>query len=78
MENSSLSVEERLRSDKTGEYAKEIYKQLKQIELRLAAEARKLHDRSTHEKIKAAETAVISSTAFMQLVESAVNFEKRK
>ena len=78
MENSSLSVEERLRSDKTGEYAKEICKQLKEIELRLAAEARKLHDRSTHEKIKAAETAVISSTAFMQLFESAVNFEKRK
>ena len=78
MENSTLSVEERLRSDKTGEYAREVYKQLKQIELRLAAEARKLHDRSTHEKIKAAETAVISSTALMQLFESAVNFEERK
>jgi hypothetical protein len=78
MEKSSLSVEERLRSDKSGEYSKEIYKQLKQIELRLATEARKLHDRSTHEKIKAAETAVISSTALMQLFESAVNFEERK
>jgi len=78
MENSSLSVEERLRSDKTGEYAIEIGKQLKQIELRLAAEARKLHDRSMHEKIKAAETAVISSTALIQLFESAVNFEERK
>ncbi len=78
MENSSLSVDERLRSDKTGEYAKEICKQLKEIELRLAAEARKLHDRSTHEKIRAAETAVISSTALMQLFESAVNFEERK
>ena len=78
MENSSLSVEERLRSDKSGEYSKEIYKQLKQIELRLTAEARKLHDRSTHEKIKAAETAVISSTALMQLFESAVNFKERK
>jgi hypothetical protein len=78
MENSSLSVEERLRSDKSGEYSKEIYKQLKQIELRLATEARKLHDRSTHEKIKAAETAVISSAALMQLFESAVNFEERK
>jgi hypothetical protein len=78
MENSSLSVEERLRSDKTGEYAKGVHKQLKQIELRLATEARKLHDRSTHEKIKAAETAVISSTALMQLFESAVNFKERK
>ena len=78
MENSSLSVEERLRSDKSGEYSKEIYKQLKKIELRLTAEARKLHDRSTHEKIKAAETAVISSTALMQLFESAVNFKERK
>ena len=78
MEKSSLSVEERLRSDKTGEYSREIYKQLKKIELRLATEARKLHDRSTHEKIKAAETAVISSTALMQLFESAVNFEERK
>ena len=78
MENASLSVEERLRSDKTGEYAKEICKQLKEIELRLAAEARKLHDRSTHEKIKAAETAVISSTALIQLFESAVNLEERK
>ena len=78
MENSSLSVEERLRSDKTGEYTIEIGKQLKQIELRLAAEARKLHDRSMHEKIKAAETAVISSTALIQLFESAVNFEEGK
>ena len=78
MENSSLSVEERLQSDKTGEHAREIYAQLKQIELRLAAEARKLHDRSTHEKIKAAETAVISSTTFMQLFESTVNFDERK
>ena len=78
MENLSLSVEERLRSDKTGEYAKGVHKQLKQIELRLATEARKLHDRSTHEKIKAAGTAVISSTALMQLFESAVNFEERK
>jgi hypothetical protein len=78
MENSSLSVEDRLRLDKTGEYSREVYKQLKQIELRLATEARKLHDRSTHEKIKAAETAVISSTAFMQLFESAINFEERK
>ena len=78
MENSSLSVGERLRSDKTGEYAREIYKQLKKIELRLASEARKLHDRSAHEKIKAAETAVISSTALMQLFESAVNFKERK
>ena len=78
MENSSLSVEERLRSDKTGEYAREVYKQLKQIELRLASEARKLHDRSTHEKIKAAETAVISSTSLMQLIESDVNFKERK
>ncbi len=78
MENSSLSVEERLRSDKTGEYARDVYRQLKKIELRLATEARKLHDRSTHEKIKAAETAVISSTALMQLFESAVNFEERK
>ena len=78
MENSSLSVEERLRSDNTGEYFREVYKQLKQIELRLTAEARKLHDRSTHEKIKAAETAVISSTALMQLIESAVNFKERK
>ena len=78
MENSSLSVEERLRSDKTGEYAREVYEQLKKIELRLATEARKLHDRSTHEKIKVAETAVISSTALMQLFESAVNFEERK
>ena len=78
MENSSLSVEERLRSDKTGEYSREVYKQLKKMELRLAAEARKLHDRSTHEKIKAAETAVISSTALIQLFESAVNLEERK
>ena len=78
MEDSSLSVEERLRSDKTGEYSREVYKQLKQIELRLATEARKLHDRSSHEKIRAAETAVISSTALMQLFESAVNFEERK
>lgn len=78
MENSSLSVEERLRSDKTGEYSREVYKQLKQIELRLATEARKLHDRSTHEKIKAAETAVRSSSAAMQLFETAVNFEERK
>ena len=78
MENSSLSVEERLRSDKTGEYAREVYKQLKKIELRLATEARKLHDRSTHEKIKAAETAVISSTALMQLFESAINLKERK
>lgn len=78
MENSSLSVEERLRSDKTGEYAREVYKQLKKIELRLATEARKLHDRSTHEKIKAAETAVISSTALMQMFESAGKFEERK
>ena len=78
MENASLSVEERLRSDKTGEYAKEVYKQLKEIELRLASEARKLHARSTHEKIKAAETVVISATAFMQLCDSAVNFEERK
>ena len=78
MENSSLSVEERLRSDKTGEDFREVYKQLKQIELRLTAEARKLHDRSTHEKIKAAATAVISSTALMQLFESAVNFKERK
>ena len=60
MEDSSLSLEERLRSDKTGEYSREVYKQLKQIELRLATEARKLHDRLLHEKIKAAETAVIS------------------
>jgi hypothetical protein len=78
MENPSSSIEERLRSDKTGEYAKEICKQLKQIELRLATEARKLHDRSTHEKIKAAETAVTSAAAFMQLFESTVNFEERK
>ena len=78
MENLSLSVEERLRSDKTGEYAREVYKQLKKIELRLATEARKLHDRSTHEKIKAAETAVTSSSALMQLFESAVNFKERK
>ncbi len=78
MENASLSVEERLRSDRTGEFHTEVYMQLKQIELRLTAEARKLHDRSTHEKIKAAETAVISSTALMQLFESAVNFEERK
>ena len=78
MENSSLSVEERLRSDKTGEYAREVYKQLKQIELRLASEARTLHDRSTHEKIKAAETAVISSIAVIQLFDTAINFEERK
>ena len=78
MENASLSVEERLRSDKTGEYARDVYRQLKKIELRLATEARKLHDRSTHEKIKAAETDVISSTALMQLFESAVNFKERK
>ena len=78
MENSSLSVEERLRSDKTGEYAREVYKQLKQIELRLATEARKLHNRLTHEKIKAAETAVISSTAVIQLFETAGKFEERK
>ena len=78
MENASLSVEDRLRSDKTGEYTREVHKQLKQIELRLAAEARKLHDRSTYEKIKAAETAVISSIAVMHLFESAVNFEERK
>ncbi len=78
MENASLSVEERLRSDKTGEYARDVYRQLKKIEVRLATEARKLHDRSTHEKIKAAETAVISSTALMQLFESAVNFKERK
>ena len=78
MENASLSVEERLRSDKTGEYARDVYRQLKKIELRLATEARKLHNRSTHEKIKAAETAVISSTALMQLFESAVNFKERK
>jgi hypothetical protein len=78
MENAPVSVEDRLRSDKTGEYAKEICKQLKQIELRLAAEARQLHDRSTHEKIKAAETAVISSAAFMKLFESTVNFDERK
>ncbi len=78
MENASLSVEERLQSDKTGEYARDVYRQLKKIELRLATEARKLHDRSTHEKIKAAETAVISSTALMQLFESAVNFKERK
>jgi hypothetical protein len=77
MENSSLSVEERLRSDKTGEYAREIHKQLKQIELRLATAARKLHDRSTHEKIKAAETAVTSATALMQLFESTASFEER-
>lgn len=78
MENSSVSVEERLRSDKTGAYFREIFKQLKQIELRLAAEARKLHDRSTHEKIKAAETAVTSSIAVMQLFDTAANFEERK
>ena len=78
MENASLSVEERLRSDNTGEYAGEVYKQLKKIELRLAAEARKLHDRSTHEKIKAAETAVISSTAVIQLFETAGKFEEMK
>lgn len=78
MEDSLLSLEERLRSDKTGEYSRKIYKQLKQIELRLAAESRKLHDRSTHEKIKAAETAVRSSSAAMQLFETAVNFEERK
>ncbi len=78
MENASLSVEERLRSDKTGEYAREVYKQLKKIELRLTTEARKLHDRATHEKIKAAETAVISSTALVQLFEPAVDFEERK
>ena len=78
MENSSLSVEERLRSDKTGEYSREVYKQLKKIELRLTAEARKLHDRSTHEKIKAAETAIISSAAVMQLFETAGKFEERK
>jgi len=78
MENSSLSVEERLRSDKTGEYSKEVDKQLKQIELRLATEARKLHHRLTHEKIKAAETAVISSIAVMQLFDTAVNFEEGK
>ncbi len=78
MENSSLSVEERLRSDKTGEYARDVYRQLKKIELRLATEARKLHDRSTHEKIKAADTAVTSATAFMQLFGSAVNLEERK
>ena len=78
MENASLSVEESLRSDKTGEYAREVQNKLKQIEIRLAAEARKLYERSTHEKIKAAETAVISSTALMQLFESAVNFEERK
>jgi hypothetical protein len=78
MENSSLSVEERLRSDKTGEYSRKVFKQLRQIELRLTTEARKLHARSTHEKIKAAETAVISSIALMQLFESAVNFEERK
>ncbi len=78
MENASLSVEERLRSDKTGEYSREVYKRLKQIELRLTTEARKPHDRATHEKIKAAETAVISSIAVIQLFDTAINFEERK
>ena len=78
MENASLSVEERLRSDRTGEFHREVYKQLQQIELRLTAEARKLHDRSTHEKIKAAETAVNSAAAVMQLFETAGKYEERK
>ncbi|MBM3337590.1 MAG: hypothetical protein FJY60_07910 [Betaproteobacteria bacterium] len=78
MENTLLSVEDRLRSDNTGEYSREISKQLKQIELRLATEARKLHDRSTHEKIKAAETAIKSAAAVMQLFETAGKYEERK
>ncbi|MCE2859932.1 MAG: hypothetical protein LW731_08810 [Oxalobacteraceae bacterium] len=78
MKNTSLSVEDRLKSDNTGEYAREIGKQLKQTELRLATEARKLHGRSTHEKIKAAETAVKSAAAVMQLFETMGHFDERK
>lgn len=77
MKNTSLSVEERLRADRTGEYSREIQKQLQQIEIRLASEARKPRDRFTHEKIRAAENAISSATAIMQLFENLENFKER-
>lgn len=77
MENTSLSVEERLQADRTGDYSREIHKQLKQIEMRLASEARKLHDRLTHEKIRAAENAISSATAVIQLFQNVENFKER-
>ena len=78
MKDTPFSFEDRLRADKTGEYTREISNQLKQMEFRLATEASKLHDRSTHERIKAAETAARSARVVMQLFETAGHFEERK
>lgn len=73
MENSSLSLEERLRSDKNGEFSRELSAQLEMISLRLESEKRKLHDRSTYEKIIAAETAVKSAIVELQFFETERN-----
>jgi hypothetical protein len=67
MENVPLSLEERLRTDKTGQFSKQISDQLNAIIIRLESEKRKLQTRSVYEKIVAAETTVKSATVALQL-----------
>ncbi len=67
MQNTSLSLEERLRADHDGRLAEEIAKQLTMIDFRLESEKRKLHTRTSFEHIVAAETAVKSALVALKL-----------
>ena len=71
MENVPLSLEERLRTDKTGQFSKQISDQLNAIIIRLESEKRKLQTRSVYEKIVAAETTVKSATVALRLFNAA-------
>jgi len=71
MENVPLSLEERLRADKTGQFSKQMSDQLNTMIIRLESEKRKLQTRSVYEKIVAAGTTVKSATVALQLFNAA-------
>ena len=71
MEGTSQSLEDRLRADQDGQLAEKISRQLTAIEFRLESEKRKLHTRTGFEHIVAAETAVKSALAALQLFNAA-------
>jgi hypothetical protein len=71
MQNTSLSLEERLRADHDGQIAEQIVRQLTAIDFRLESEKRKLHTRTSFEHIVAAETAVKSALVALQLFNAA-------
>lgn len=70
MEKLSPSIEEKLRDDMNGEFHREIADQLTSIAFRLADEKRKLHERSVYEKVVAADNAIKSAIAVIQLFEA--------